>query len=105
MKRGVESSDVFCLFLTKGLFHSYYVRLELEWAVEARKPIVLLYPTNELIKFSPEEAGPFRPHFAAEMFETMVWVKYRTKEDDVTTMMNKLLETVDRPSDRPRLRC
>ena len=29
MKRGVESSDVFCLFLTKGLFHSYYVRLEL----------------------------------------------------------------------------
>ena len=27
----------------------------------------------------------------------MVWVKHRTKEDDVTTMMNKLLETVDRP--------
>ena len=71
MKRGVESSDVFCLFLTKGLLNSYYVRLELSGQSKA-KPIVLLYPTNELIKFSPEETA-LPASFRGGMFETMVW--------------------------------
>ena len=35
MKEGVESSDVFCLILTKKLFHSYWVRLE-RWAVSTQ---------------------------------------------------------------------
>ena len=43
MKSGVQKSAVFLLFMTDGIFHRPYVRLEIEEALKLGKPILVVH--------------------------------------------------------------
>ena len=47
MKRGVEESDVFVLILTTNVLTREFCRLEIGWALAARKPILLVREEDE----------------------------------------------------------
>ena len=47
MKRGVEMSDVFVLFLTNSTLSRPFCRMELTWAISFKKPIIIVVETEE----------------------------------------------------------
>ncbi|KAK3238678.1 hypothetical protein CYMTET_51328 [Cymbomonas tetramitiformis] len=86
MQHGVEQSQVFLLFLTKGIFTRPFCRKEIHWAIEANKPMIIVRETLESkggcadgIDIFIDEASAFQ---LQEIFLNHVVIEYRRQSDE-----------------------
>ncbi|KAJ3380227.1 hypothetical protein HDU84_006062 [Entophlyctis sp. JEL0112] len=93
MKRGVEESKVYMLFLTKSVFSSNYVKMELERAVDLKREILFVHEEDQ----GQQGFAPFKDYIQAcppdlqHLFKKVESIPYRRRLHESDGMCKEIL--------------
>ncbi|KAJ3343565.1 hypothetical protein HDU83_005582, partial [Entophlyctis luteolus] len=93
MKRGVEESRVYLLFLTKSVFSSEYVKMELKRAVDLKRKILFVHEEDQ----GQQGFAPFKDYIQAcppdlqHLFEKVESIPYRRRLHESDGMCKEIL--------------
>ncbi|KAJ3355617.1 hypothetical protein HDU83_002999 [Entophlyctis luteolus] len=93
MKRGVEESKVYLLFLTKSVFSSTYVKMELKRAVDLKREILFVHEEDQRLP----GFAPFKDYIQAcppdlqHLFKKVESIPYRRRLHESDGMCKEIL--------------
>ena len=94
MEEGVRDSQVFILFLTTGLMSREYCQKELKWALDYRKPIVVVMDNNDDQRKLHGECSVATERVAAGSVDDSKWTSDRMSAEELQALFTDMDEPI-----------